>query len=139
MDGDEIDRTGDVAVSQPELPHIGVTHRHGDLRLDLADRPHEVGCRHFASQQNFVTDDDRCDHVRKPLGQRDCGRDLPPAALGQVREPKPLQHLDAVTLGDFGNLVQSVVDGVGAHAVRDVFELGQILVDLLRVDRNLRA
>ena len=139
MDGDEIDGRGDLAVAQPEFPHVGIGHRHRDLRLDLADDANQVGAGHLAPQQDLVADDDGDDHVRKPLRQRDRGLDLVAAAIRPVRQPQALQHLHAVTFGDFRDLVEPVIDRVGPYAVGDLLELGQILVDLPRIDGNIRA
>ena len=38
VDGDEIHRVASVAIAQPELPDVGVGHRHRHLRLHAADR-----------------------------------------------------------------------------------------------------
>ncbi len=139
MDGDEVDGSGDLAVAQPELPHIGIGYRHRHLCLDLTDGAGEVGRRHFAPQQHLVADDDCGDHVGIPVGQRDGGFDLVAAAIRPVRQPEALQYLQTVAAGDFGYLVQTVVDRVGAHAIADALELGQILVDLPGVDRDVRS
>ena len=44
-----------------------------------------------------------------------------------------------MTLGDGSNLVEAVIDRVGAHTVCDVLELGQILIDLPGIDWNVRT
>ena len=124
VDGDEIDRGGHVAVAQPEFPHVGIGDRHWDLRLDLANSPHEISRRHLPAQQDLVADDHRRNYVGKPVGQRNRSRDLLAAELGSVRQPQTLQHLHTAALGDFGNLVEPEIDRVGTHAGRNVLELG---------------
>jgi hypothetical protein len=130
VDADEIDGRGDLAVTQPEFPHIGIRHRHRDLRLDLSDDPDQVGARHLAPQQDLVAHDDCGDHVRKPLRQGDRSLDLVAATIRLVGQPQALQHLHPVTSGDFRDLVEPVIDRVGPYAIGDLLELGQILVDL---------
>src|SRR5262245_29195187 len=44
-----------------------------------------------------------------------------------------------MTFGECGDLVKPVTHRVGAHAVRDLLELSQILVDLPGIDWNIRA
>jgi hypothetical protein len=39
--------------------------------------------------------------------------------------------------GDFRDLVEAVVDRMGAHAVGDRLELGQVFVDLPGIDGNI--
>src|SRR5437773_11154154 len=39
--------------------------------------------------------------------------------------------------GDFGDLVESMVDRIGAYALRKRLELNQVLLDLPRIDRNV--
>ena len=97
------------------------------------------GAGHFAAQQHLVADDDRLDHVGKPLGQRDRRLDLLAGEVRRARQPQPLHHLHAVALGDLGDLVEPVVDRIGADAIGDLLELGQVLVDLPGLDRNIRA
>ena len=137
MDADEIDGRGDLAVAQPEFPHVGIGHRHRDLRLDLTDDANQFRSGHLAPQQDFVSDDDGDDHVWKTLRQPDRSLDLVTAAIRPIRQPQTLQHLHTVTFGDFRDLVEPVIDRVRPYAVGDVFELGQILVDLPRIDGNI--
>ena len=48
VNGDEIHCVRELAVAQPELPHVSVGHRHLDTRLHAADRFGQHGRRHFA-------------------------------------------------------------------------------------------
>ena len=137
MDGDEIDRRRDVPIAQPELPDVGVGHRHRHLRLDLTDGLDKSGSRHFAPQQDFVADDHRLDHIRKSLGERDPAVDLLAGELRDARQPQALHHLDTVALGDLRDLVEAMVGRIGAHAVGDALELDQVGLDLPGVDRDV--
>ena len=139
MDGDEIDFGGDFAVAQPELPHVRVGDRHRDVRFDVADRAGEVERRHFAAQQDLVPYDHRGDHIGIPRSELERGLDLLAIAIREARQPQPLQHLQSVVLRDLGNPIKSVIDGICPHAIGDRLELRQILLDLPRVDRNIRA
>jgi len=93
LDGDEIGQRWLRAVAQPDSQHRRASLGHGDLRLDLADGPHGRAPP-FASQQNRITDDDRSDHIGKPLASAiavvtACG------CARQVLQPQPFQHLNA--------------------------------------------
>src|SRR5262245_30767799 len=43
-----------------------------------------------------------------------------------------------MTLGEFGDLVEPMIDRVGAHAVGDLLELSQIRIDLPGIDGTIR-
>ena len=137
MDGDEIDRVLQVGIAQPELPDVGVSHRLGDLRFDLADDGAEIGRRHFAAQQNFIADDHRADDVRVLFGQRHGDRHLRAVVRDPVGQPQPLHDFEPIALGDFGNLIEAVLDRIGADAIGVARQEFEVLVDLLR--RNLRG
>ena len=139
MDADEIDLRCELAVTQPELPYVGIGDRHRDLRLDLPDGAGERRCRHFAAQQYLVADDDRCNHVGKSLGEIDRALDLLTAQVRQAREPQALQYLQAVASSDLRNLIEPMVGRIGSHAIGDLLELCQILLDLAGIDGNVRT
>src|SRR5207302_2028288 len=44
-----------------------------------------------------------------------------------------------MVLRDLGNPIKPVIDGICPHAISDRLELRQILLDLPRVDRNIRT
>ncbi len=137
MDGDEIDRVLQVGIAQPELPNVGIGDRLGDLGFDLADDGAEIGRRHFAAQQHFVADDHRADDVRVLFGERHGDRHLRAVVRDPVGQPQPLQDFEAIALGDFGNLIEAVLDRISADAIGVARQKFEILVDLLR--RNLRG
>ena len=145
VDGDEIHRACELAIAQPELPHVGIGHRRLDPRLHAADRFAKHRRRHFAAQQHLVADDDRAHHVRKPVRQRDAGADLILRAVGVARHPQAKQHFQTVPLRDFGNLVEPEIDRIGANAIGHLRQLGEILFDLggldfgREIERRLRA
>src|SRR5262249_42124729 len=47
-------------------------------------------------------------------------------------------NLHPMTLGEFRDLIEAVIDRVGAHAVGDLLELSQILIDLPGIDGTIR-
>ena len=65
--------------------------------------------------------------------------DLLAARISQAGKQKALHHLHAVTLGNFSNAVEAVVDRVRPHTVGDLAELAQILIDLAGIDRDIRS
>src|SRR5262249_36791101 len=85
----------------------------------------------------LVADDDCRDRLGKPPGEIQSGLDLIAVELRKAREPQPLQNAHPVALCDGRNPVEAMIDGVGAHAVGDRFELGQILLNLAWVDWNV--
>ena len=95
------------------------------------------GRRHFAPQQDLVADDHRLDHIGKSLGERDPAVDLLAGELRDARQPQALHHLDAVALGDLRDLVEAMVGRIGAHAVGDALELGEVVLDLPGIDRDV--
>ncbi len=135
----------ELAIAQPELPDVGVGHRHLDPRLHAADRLGQHRRRHLAAQQHLVADDDRAHDVRKPVRQRNAGADLILRAVGMARHPKPEQHFQAMPLRDLGNLVEAEIDRIGANAIGHLRQLRQVLLDLRGLDfgreieRRLRA
>ena len=135
VDGDEIDRVLQVGIAQPELPDVRIGDRLGDLGFDLADDGAEIGRRHFAAQQHLVADDHRPDDVRILFGKRHGGGHLRPVVRDAVGQPQPLQDFEPIALGDFRNLIEAVLDRIGADAIGVARQEFQILVDLLR--RNL--
>src|SRR5262249_35270388 len=139
VDGDEVDRARYLAIAKPELPYVRIGHRHRYLRFDLADGAGELWRRHPARQQHLVADDPRRDDVGIPLGERDRALDLLAAQVGNARQPQPLHHLEAVAAGNLRDLVEAVVDRIGANAVGDHFELREVFIDLPRIDRDVRA
>ena len=78
---------------------------------------------------------DRLDHVGKLLGERDPGLDLLAGQVGQARQPQALHDLQAVALGDLRNLVEPVVGRIGADAIGELLELGEVFLDLPGLDR----
>ena len=132
MDGHEIDRALQVAITQPVFPHVRIGHWHRHLRLHFADNCSKVGGGHFAAQEHLVPDDDGTDRVRELLGEFDGGGDLAAVFLRIVGQPKAVQDLQSVALGDFRNFVETVLDRIGAHAIGVVRQKRQILIDLLR-------
>ena len=145
VDGDEVHRGCELAIAQPELPYVGIGHRRLDPRLHAADRLAKHGRRHFATQQRLVADDDGAHHVREPVRQRNSGADLILRAVGVARHPQPQHHLEAMPLRDFGNLVETEIDRIGANAIGHLRQLGEILFDLggldfgREIERRLRA
>ncbi len=138
MDGDEIDGIGNVAVAQPEFPYIGVSDGHADARLDRADRPREVGCRHVTAQKHLVADDDGTDGFRVLVRERDGGLDLVVVFGWMAGKPQPLHDLQVVFGGNPGDLVQAEIDRVCTDAVGDFGEPGEVVVDLGRRDHCCR-
>ena len=124
----------ELAIAQPELPDVGVGHRHLDPRLHAADRFGQHRRRHLAAQQHFVADDDRAHDVRKPVRQRNAGADLILRAVGVARHPEAEQHFQAVPLRDLGNLVEAEIDRIGANAIGHLRQLREILLDLGGLD-----
>jgi hypothetical protein len=138
MDGDEIDGIGNVAVAQPEFPYIGVSNGHADARLDRADRPREVGCRHVAAQKHLVADDDGTDGFRVLVRERDGCLDLVVVFGRMAGQPQPLHDLQAVFGSNPGDLVEAEIDRVCTDAVRDFRKPGQVVVDLGCGDHRCR-
>ena len=58
---------------------------------------------------------------------------------GVVGQPQALQHLHTVPFGDLGDVVEPVVDRIGTDTIGNLLELGQVLIDLPWIDRNIRA
>ncbi len=139
VDGDEVDGCCHVAVAEPELPHVRVGHRHRHLRFDLTDQLGEVRRRDLAPQEGLVADDEPGNDIRKALGKRDGALHLGAVLRRIVRDPHPLQHLHTVATGDLRDLVEAMIGRVCPHAVGDLLEVGQVLVDLAGIDRNVGA
>ena len=134
VDGDEIDGLIDFPVAQPELPHIGIGDGNGDLRFDRADVGCEVGGRHLAAQQHLVADHDRGDDAGIFPGQAHRRLDLRKILQPVAAEPNPLNDLQPHLGGERWNLIETVLDRIGTHAVGYFGELRHILGDLFRTD-----
>ena len=100
--------------------------------FDLANEGAEIGRRHFAAQQHLVADDHRADDVRILFGERHGDGHLRAVVRDPVGQPKPLHDFEPIALGDFGNLIEAVLDRIGADAIGVARQEFQILVDLLR-------
>ena len=143
MDGDVIDGRGNVPVAQPELPHIGIGHRHPHPRLDRPDCIGELGGRQVPAQQHLVADNHRPDRARIAVGQRNRGFELRPVLGRVIRDPKTLQNLQSELGRNAGDLFQPLVGRINPHAVGDPGEQAQILLDLggrnegSRIERGL--
>ena len=135
MHGDEVDRRRDVAMAQPELPHVGIGHRASapcalTSRMVRASSGADISPRSSTSLPTMtasITSGNR-------LASSIVAVDLPAVELRQAREPQPVQHLHAVALGDLRNLVEPVIDRIGADAIGQRLELGEVLVDLPGLD-----
>ena len=145
MDGDEIGGRGDVAVAQPEFPHIGIGHRHLHPRLHRADGVGKVGRRHVAAQQHLVADHQGADRVRIAVGELDRGLDLQPGCWRDCSTARsPCNTLRPCLAAIGGHLLEPLIDDIDAHAVGQPGQLVQILLDLggrddgFRVERRLR-
>ena len=88
--------------------------------------------RHLAAQQHLVADHDRGDDAGIFLGQAHHRRDLREVLQPVAAEPDPLNDLQPDLGGECRNLIEAVVDRIGAHAVGYLGELRQILGDLFR-------
>src|SRR5262249_36280954 len=139
VDGDEINRGSDLAIPQPELPDIRVGYRHGYLRLNLTDRAGELWGRHLPPQQHLIADNDGRDHIRVALGKRHRPFNLLAAQIRKAREPQALHDLEAMAARHLWNLVEPMVDRIGADATRHLLELGEVLFDLADINGNVGA
>ena len=90
-------------------------------------------------QQHLVAHDDRLDRIGIVLGQRDRGLDQLRVFQATIADPDAEKNLQSDLGCKFGHLFQSVVDGIGADAVRHLGKLGQIFLDLLRADDQFRV
>ncbi len=126
MGGDEINVLAHFAVAQPELPDIGIGHRHVHARLDRADGVPKIAHRHVAAQQHFAADDQRRDHPGMILHQRDRDVDQERVLRAIASDPDAEQNLQSDPGRKLGHLVEPVVDGIGADAFGD---LGQFAPD----------
>ena len=117
VDGDEVDRIGELCVLQPEFPHIRIGHRDRHRFLHRPDQAGQVGRSLFAPQQHLVTNHDRV-NVR-----RMCLRDLDrPGNLALVlrripTDPDAKQDPHAQFPGDRRHRLQALADGIGPDAV----------------------
>ena len=91
MNGDEVDRRGELTIAQPELPYIRIGDRHFHSRLHLADDVAERLGGQFAAQQHLVADHDGLHHVRVAVGEIDRGLDLVLVEDRIRPEPDPQQ------------------------------------------------
>ena len=137
MNRDEIDGVIDLAVAQPVFPDVGVGDGNRHLRLDRADVGRKIGRRHLAAQQHLVADHQCGDRAGIFLGERNRHRNLCEVLDPVAREPDALDHLQPDLGGECGDLVEPVLDRIGADAVGDLGELRQILRDLFGV--NMRG
>jgi len=87
--------------------------------------------------RTLVPNDHGLDDVRKPVGKCHSTLDLLAAQIREAGEPQPLHDLHAMTARNLWDLIEPMVDRVGPDTVRYLLELGQILVDLARVDRDI--
>ncbi|MCY1430568.1 hypothetical protein D9M71_465180 [compost metagenome] len=71
VDGQEVHGRRHLRVLQPELPHIGVGHRHLDLAFHPGDQRGQVRAGDLLAQQRLVADDHRADHVGVGVGGGD--------------------------------------------------------------------
>ena len=134
VNGDEVDGLVDLAVAQPEFPDIGIGDGHLDLRLDRADVGGEIGRRHLAAQQHLIADHQRGNDAGILLGQADRGRNLGEVLGRLLPSQMPCNHLQPDLGGLRRNLIEPVLDRIGADAVGDSGELRQVLRDLFRLD-----
>nr|VVN31770.1 hypothetical protein PS652_04886 [Pseudomonas fluorescens] len=131
VNGQEVYRRGDLRVLQPELPDIGVGHRHADLAFHLVDQRRQLRAGDFLAQQGFVADDHRLDHIRVGIGRGDQGLDLFLRIHRIGVDPGAEHDLQAV-------LASQVRDGfkaghrVGANALETLGEQGQVCVHARR-------
>ena len=109
-----------VAMTQPELPHIGVGHRH------LAPAPSPRGCvaarsvaRHFAAQQHLVADDRPRGSCRERLASATPVAIWFLRSVGVAESQIPCSTFSPCRCGDFRDLIEPVVDRIGAHAIGD--------------------
>ena len=58
---------------------------------------------------------------------------------GRLDSHSPCITLMPCRLAISGNLVEAVIGRIGAHAVGDLLELGEVFLDLPGIDRNVRA
>src|SRR5215471_212845 len=116
VDGDEIDRRGEIAVAQPEFPDIRVGYRHSGPGFDLPQNCRDIFRRELPAQQHLVADNDPYDHIRIALGERNRRVDLDAVLLPVATEPQALQHLETQALGSRRYLVEPIVGRIGAHA-----------------------
>ena len=139
VDGDEVDRVIDLAVLQPEFPDIGIGHGHArGLRFHGADVGDEVGGRHLTAQQDLVAHHQRGDDAGVILGEANGDSDLGLVLEPVAAEPDALHDFQSDLGRKRGNLVEAVLDRIGADAVRDLGQLRQILGDLLGGDMRGR-
>ncbi|CEG08012.1 hypothetical protein BN961_01420 [Afipia felis] len=146
VNGDEIDRIINLAVAQPEFPHVRVGDRHVfNAGFNVANRRNQIGCGHLAAQQHLVADHQRLDRSGITLRQRHGGVDLQAVPETVAAEPDALNDLQPDFRRLARHLVEAAVHRIGADAIGDLGELGKILRDLLnrhvqrRIERALRA
>ena len=134
VDRHEIDGGLDFRIAQPEFPDVRVGDRRRDPGFDAADEVGELGRSDFAAEQGFIADHDRADRVGETVGERDRRFDLPAVAGRIPADPRPLDHLHAVALGNLGDPVEAEIRRIGSHAAGDVREACQIVLDLAHID-----
>ena len=130
MDGDEIDRCQQVAITQPEFPHVRIGNRDRDLPLHVADDVGERARRLFPAQKHLVADNDSADGVRILLHQLDCRCELLAIEFRVPSQPDTLKNLQPKLLGDGQYLIQTLVDRIGPDAARHRGQPAQILFNL---------
>ncbi len=134
VDGEDVDGVRDLGVLQPELPDVGVTHRHLDRRGDPQDLLDQPVRRHLPAQQHLVADDHAPDRLRAAIGQSDHGGNLLGVALEIASQPSPEKNLEAKPFGNGRHLLQSLIDGVDANAAGQPGKGAKIGLDLLGRD-----
>ena len=130
VNGNKVRCGGNVAVTQPELPDIGIGDRHLHLSLDRPDGGGQIGRRHFATQQHFVADDNRYDRTGISVGKPDRVGDLFLVLDRIGRQPQPLQNLQAMPGGNRRHLVDAVIGRIGPHAAGNFGQLDEVDLDL---------
>ena len=131
VNGEEVHRRCHLRVLQPELPDIGVGHRHVHLAFHPGDQRGQVCTGHLLAQQGFVADDHCADHVGVGIGGGDQQVDFPLGVGGVRIDPGPQHHLQAV-LARQRRYCFKTGHGIGANALKAFGQQGQVGIHALR-------
>ena len=136
VDGEVIHRSGQLGMAQPELPHVGISHRLGHRLAHARQIGRQLRRRQLAAQQHLVADDHRAHHVRIGARSGDAEADLFVVRLGVLPQPDAEQHLHAVAPGDPRYRAEALPLRVGAHAIEALRQRAQVLVDAFGADES---
>ncbi|MEZ5659990.1 MAG: hypothetical protein R3E83_16060 [Burkholderiaceae bacterium] len=130
MDGDEIDRVDQLRIAQPDMPWLGRGHRHRDLLANLAQIAGERFGREQTVQDRLVAHDQALD-IAVVEGRPDQRGDLLLIVVQPGVQPGPQRELDAIGLGDCGQ-VRQFARAVGSDLAGDLGEHRHVGGDVQR-------